>query len=101
MESKSSWVCPNDRELTLRARYVMDFYLISADNIFLLMNYFLSSLTFITYSYRLETGWSVKSNQLQGTTTKHEQINESEQDIILKVILKAQQIEQIEKERIK
>ncbi len=58
-------------------------------------------MTFITYSYRLETGWSVKSNQLQGTATKHEQINESEQDVILKVIFKAKQIEQIEKERIR
>jgi hypothetical protein len=49
----------------------------------------------------LDTGWSVKSYQLQGTATKHEQINESEQDIILKVLCKAQQIEQMEKERIK
>jgi len=65
------------------------------------LNYFLSyAITFITF-YRLDTGWSVKSNQLQITPTKTDQINESEQEMILKVINKAQQIEQTEKERIK
>lgn len=74
--------------------------LISSDNVFLHFNYF-SYMTFITYLYRLDTGWSVKTSQLQGTATKHEQINESEQDVILNVIFKAQQIEQTEKERIR
>ncbi|CAG2112593.1 unnamed protein product [Medioppia subpectinata] len=69
MDPKDSWICPNDRELTLRAR--------------------------------LDTGWSVKSNQIQNNTPKVDPINDCEQKMILKVINKAKQMEKMEKDRIK
>ncbi|XP_054166639.1 rab effector Noc2-like [Oppia nitens] len=68
MDSKNSWICPNDRELTLRAR--------------------------------LETGWSVKGNQIQNISPKNDTINDSEQKVIIRVIEKAKQMERQEKDRI-
>lgn len=52
-------------------------------------------------NFRLDAGWSVKTGTVNTTANKTEQtINESEQEAILKVIRKAQQVELMEKERI-
>lgn len=64
---KDKWVCPNDRQLALRAK--------------------------------LKTGWSVKSSQLQ-SFTKPPQLNDSEQEYIMAVIQRADNIDKREQERI-
>ena len=51
--------------------------------------------------HRLDTGWSVKSNQIQSNTPKADPINDCEQKMILKVINKAKQMEKMERDRIK
>ncbi|XP_068087082.1 rabphilin-3A [Anabrus simplex] len=65
---KDRWVCPNDRQLALRAK--------------------------------LKTGWSVKTQQLHSYGRQDSSLNQSEQDIILQVIRRAEQLEQVEQERV-
>ena len=65
-ESKSRWICPNDRELTLRAK--------------------------------LDSGWCVKSGLNSPSSVN--QINELEQQIIMDVLRRSQQLEAIESDRI-
>ncbi|XP_054920348.1 rabphilin-3A isoform X2 [Dermacentor andersoni] len=64
---KDKWVCPNDRELALRAK--------------------------------LQTGWSVKTGALS-SFSRQEQLNDSEQELIVDVIKRADMLEQLEKRRV-
>lgn len=64
---KDKWVCPNDRELALRAK--------------------------------LQTGWSVKTGALS-SFSRHEQLNDSEQELIVGVIKRADMLEQLEQRRV-
>lgn len=64
---KDKWVCPNDRELALRAK--------------------------------LQTGWSVKTGAIS-TFSRQEQLNDTEQDVIVKVIKRADMLEQLEQQRV-
>ncbi|KAH9390071.1 Doc2bp, partial [Tyrophagus putrescentiae] len=68
LKHEDSWVCPNDRELTLRAR--------------------------------LETGWSVKSNQFQTLNWKQEKVSEQEKKMIIEVLSRAQKSNEMEERRI-
>ncbi|XP_013782034.1 rabphilin-3A-like [Limulus polyphemus] len=65
--SRDKWVCPNDRELALRAK--------------------------------LKSGWSVKTNSAN-FFHKPEQLNDSEQETIMNVIKRAENVELKEQERI-
>ncbi|GFX21810.1 rab effector Noc2 [Trichonephila clavipes] len=65
--ARDKWVCPNDRELSLRAK--------------------------------LRTGWSVKTNSIN-SFNKPEQLNDSEQEIIMSVIKRAENLDKVEQERI-
>ncbi|KAL0267358.1 UNVERIFIED_CONTAM: hypothetical protein PYX00_009650 [Menopon gallinae] len=62
------WVCPNDRQLALRAK--------------------------------LQTGWSVKTQDLQEYGKKPQALNETEQNIIKQVIQRAELLDQKEQERV-
>ncbi|KAK8785919.1 hypothetical protein V5799_007727 [Amblyomma americanum] len=64
---KDKWVCPNDRELALRAK--------------------------------LQTGWSVKTGALN-SFSRQEQLNDSEQELIVGVIRRADMLEQLEQRRV-
>ncbi|KAF8776779.1 Double C2-like domain-containing protein beta [Argiope bruennichi] len=64
---RDKWVCPNDRELSLRAK--------------------------------LKTGWSVKTNSIN-SFNKPEQLNDTEQEIIMSVIRRAETLDKVEQERI-
>ncbi|XP_074601569.1 rab effector Noc2-like [Brevipalpus obovatus] len=66
-EGRNRWICPNDRELTLRAK--------------------------------LDTGWCVKSGL--NSPSPSNQINEMEQQLIMDVLKRSEQIESMEKERVK
>lgn len=64
---KDKWVCPNDRELALRAK--------------------------------LQTGWSVKTGAIS-SFSRQEQLNDSEQELIVGVIKRADTLEQLEQRRV-
>lgn len=64
---KDKWVCPNDRELALRAK--------------------------------LQTGWSVKTGAIS-SFSRQEQLNDSEQELIVGVIKRADMLEQLEQRRV-
>ncbi|CAM1301594.1 DOC2B (predicted) [Pycnogonum litorale] len=64
---KDVWVCPNDRQLALRAK--------------------------------LRTGWSVKTNSFS-KYTKQDSLNDVEQETIVQVIKRAEQIDNMEQERV-
>lgn len=64
--TKDKWVCPNDRELSLRAK--------------------------------LKVGWSVKTNS--NNYNKPDQLNDSEQEVIMNVIKRAEVLDKVEQERV-
>ena len=64
--AKDKWVCPNDRELSLRAK--------------------------------LKVGWSVKTNS--NNFNKPDSLNDSEQEVIMNVIKRAENLDRVEQERV-
>lgn len=50
-------------------------------------------------SSRLQTGWSVKTGAIS-TFSRQEQLNDTEQDVIVKVIKRADMLEQLEQQRV-
>lgn len=100
--NRNRWVCPNDRELTLRAKYKLILTNIYKLNVQICYDY-----SFI--DCRLSTGWSVKSHNFRTETQftrssqeeESQQISEQEQLMIADVLNRSQQVEQMEKNRIK
>lgn len=64
--TRDKWVCPNDRELSLRAK--------------------------------LRVGWSVKTNS--NNFNKPDQLNDTEQEVIMNVIRRAELLDKVEQERV-
>ncbi|XP_071041982.1 rabphilin-3A [Parasteatoda tepidariorum] len=65
--ARDKWVCPNDRELSLRAK--------------------------------LKTGWSVKTNSIN-SFNKPETLSDAEQEVIMGVIKRAENLDKVEQERV-
>lgn len=86
----SDWVCPNDRQLTLRAKYnffsvQVSRYWHSIDEVDIL---------------RLRIGWSVRAELYEKYGCKPKPLTDMEQEIITTVIKRAEAMEKQEQERI-
>ncbi|KAL2297432.1 hypothetical protein Nmel_016733 [Mimus melanotis] len=91
------WVCPNDRQLALRAKHAQPGQLQPRGRGF---GAFLPQLSpTLPTLHRLQTGWSVHTFQTE-KQRKMQALSPQELEVILGVIHKAEQLELVEQQRI-